>query len=130
VAGLVVSTTKVGEFLSAMAHLHIPKKLTIPIAVMLRYLPTIREDWHYIKDAMRLRDASPTPWGFLKARASKKMCILVPAEKGGQQDGGRAVHRLCDPRHRKSEAENLPCKNSNEVSGLSDNGVFCGVSCR
>ena len=74
-AGLVISTTKVGEFLSAMAHLHIPKKLTIPIAVMLRYLPTIREDWHYIKDAMRLRDASPTPWGFLKAPAMTINCI-------------------------------------------------------
>lgn len=36
-AGIVISTTKVGDFLSAMAQLHIPKKLTIPIAVMLRY---------------------------------------------------------------------------------------------
>ena len=105
-AGLVISTTKVGEFLSAMAHLHIPKKLTIPIAVMLRYLPTIREDWHDNK------------------------LYLCAAANSGQQDGGRAVHRLCDPRHRKSEAENLPCKNSNEVSGLSDNGAFYGVSCR
>lgn len=31
-AGTVISTTKVGEFLSAMAWLRIPKKLTIPIA--------------------------------------------------------------------------------------------------
>ena len=77
-AGLVISTTKVGEFLSAMARLHIPKKLTIPIAVMLRYLPTIREDWHYIKDAMRLRDVSPTLWGFLKAPALTVNCIYVP----------------------------------------------------
>ena len=77
-AGLVISTTKVGEFLSAMARLHIPKKLTIPIAVMLRYLPTIREDWHYIKDAMRLRDVSPTLWGFLKAPAMTITCIYVP----------------------------------------------------
>jgi len=77
-AGLVISTTKVGEFLSAMAHLHIPQKLTIPIAVMLRYLPTIREDWHYIKDAMRLRDVSPTLWGFLKAPAMTVGCIYVP----------------------------------------------------
>ena len=77
-AGLVISTTKVGEFLSAMAHLHIPQKLTIPIAVMLRYLPTIREDWHYIKDAMRLRDVSPTFWGFLKAPAMTVNCIYVP----------------------------------------------------
>ena len=77
-AGLVISTTKVGEFLSAMARLHIPKKLTIPIAVMLRYLPTIREDWHYIRHAMRLRDVSPTLWGFLKAPALTVNCIYVP----------------------------------------------------
>ena len=77
-AGLVISTTKVGEFLSAMARLHVPKKLTIPIAVMLRYLPAIREDWHYIKDAMRLRDVSPTLGGFLKAPAMTVNCIYVP----------------------------------------------------
>ena len=58
--------------------LHIPKKLTIPIAVMLRYLPTIREDWRFIKDAMRLRDVSPTLWGFLKAPAMTVNCIYVP----------------------------------------------------
>ncbi len=45
---------------------------------MLRYLPTIREDWHYIKDAMRLRDVSPTLWGFLKAPAMTVNCIYVP----------------------------------------------------
>ena len=77
-AGLVISTTKVGEFLSAMARLHVPQKLTIPIAVMLRYLPTIREDWHFIKDAMRLRDVSPTFAGFLKAPAMTVNCIYVP----------------------------------------------------
>ena len=77
-AGLVIATTKVGEFLSAMARLHVSKKLTIPIAVMLRYLPTIREDWHFIKDAMRLRDVSPTLWGFLKAPAMTVNCIYVP----------------------------------------------------
>lgn len=77
-AGLVISTTKVGEFLSAMARLRISKKLTIPIAVMLRYLPTIREDWHFIKDAMRLRDVSPTLRGFLKAPAMTVNCVYVP----------------------------------------------------
>ena len=77
-AGAVISTTRVGEFLSAMARLHFPKKLTIPIAVMLRYLPTIREDWHYIKDAMRLRDVSPNLLGFLKEPSMTVNCIYVP----------------------------------------------------
>ena len=77
-SGIVIATTKVGEFLSAMTRLHVPKKLTIPLAVMLRYLPTVREDWHYIKDAMRLRDVSPTFIGFLKAPAMTVNCIYVP----------------------------------------------------
>ena len=77
-AGLVIRTAKVGEFLSAMARLHVPKKLTIPMAVMLRYLPTIREDWHSIRDAMQLRDVSPTHWGFLEALAMTVNCIYVP----------------------------------------------------
>ena len=77
-AGLVISTTKVGEFLSAMAYLRVPKRLTIPLAVMLRYLPAIGEDWHFIKDAMRLRDVSPTLWGFLKSPAMTVNCIYVP----------------------------------------------------
>ncbi len=77
-AGLTIATTRVGEFLSAMERLHCPKRLTIPIAVMLRYLPTIREDWRFIKDAMRLRDVSPTLLGFLKAPAATVNCIYVP----------------------------------------------------
>ena len=77
-AGIVISTTKVNEFMSAMSKLHCPKKLTIPIAVMLRYLPTVREDWRFIKDAMRLRDVSPTLWGFIKAPAMTINCIYVP----------------------------------------------------
>ena len=77
-AGIVISTTKVGEFLSAMARLRIPRKLTIPIAVMLRYLPTIREDWHFIKDAMRLRDVSPTFLGFLRSPEMTVNCIYIP----------------------------------------------------
>ena len=97
-AGLVISTTKVGEFLSAMARLRISKKLTIPIAVMLRYLPTIREDWHFIKDAMRLRDVSPTLCGFLKAPAMTVNCIYVPLLTAASKAADRAVHRLRDAR--------------------------------
>ena len=67
-AGIVLSTTKVNEFLSAMNRVHAPKKLVIPLAVMLRYIPTIQEDWRYIKDAMRMRDVSPSLGGFLSGK--------------------------------------------------------------
>ncbi len=77
-AGTLIVTTRVNEFLSAMARLRCPKKLTIPLAVMLRYLPTVREDWRFIRDAMALRGLSPTLWGFLRAPARTVNCIYVP----------------------------------------------------
>lgn len=77
-AGIVIATTKVSEFLSAMNRVHAPKKLVIPFAVMLRYLPTIREDWHFIKDAMRLRDVSPSLAGLLTHPVRTVECVYVP----------------------------------------------------
>ncbi len=77
-AGVVLTTTKVSEFLSAMNRLHAPKKLVIPLAVMLRYLPTVGEDWRYIKDAMRMRDVFPSVRGFLTAPGMTVECIYVP----------------------------------------------------
>lgn len=77
-SGIIISTTKVGEFLSAMNRSHISQKIVIPIAVMLRYVPTIREDWHFIKDAMRMRDVSPNLKNFILHPAMTIECIYVP----------------------------------------------------
>ncbi len=77
-AGILVSTTKVSEFLSAMNRLHAPKKLIIPLAVMMRYLPTIREDWHYIKDAMKMREVAPSLKNLLTQPLTMLECLYVP----------------------------------------------------
>ena len=77
-SGIVLSTTKVSEFLSAMNRIHAPKKLVIPLAVMLRYIPTIREDWHFIKDAMRLRDVSPSLKGLISHPGMTIECLYSP----------------------------------------------------
>ena len=77
-SGIVISTTKVSEFLSAMNRIHAPQKLVIPLAVMLRYIPTIQEDWRFIKDAMRMRDVSPSLKGFLTHPGITMECIYVP----------------------------------------------------
>lgn len=77
-SGIVLSTTKVSEFLSAMNRIHAPKKLVIPLAVMLRYIPTIGEDWRYIKDAMKMRDVSPSIKGLVTHPGMTVDCIYVP----------------------------------------------------
>mgnify|MGYP006879827547 FL=1 len=61
-----------------MNRSHISQKIVIPIAVMLRYVPTIREDWHFIKDAMRMRDVSPNLKNFILHPAMTIECIYVP----------------------------------------------------
>lgn len=78
IGGLIIGTTRISEFLSAMNKLHVPKSITIPLAIMLRYIPTIHEDWHYIKDAMRLRDVSPTLIGLLTRPAMTLECVYAP----------------------------------------------------
>ena len=77
-SGIIISTTKVGEFLSAMNRSHISQKIVIPVAVMLRYVPTIREDWHFIKDAMRLRDVSPSLKGLISHPGMTIECLYSP----------------------------------------------------
>ncbi|MCD2491346.1 energy-coupling factor transporter transmembrane protein EcfT [Lacrimispora sp. NSJ-141] len=77
-SGIILTTTKTGEFLSAMNRSHISKKIVVPIAVMLRHMPTIREDWRFIKDAMKMRDVSPSLKNFLKYPGMTIECIYVP----------------------------------------------------
>jgi len=51
----VMMSTKVNEFLAAMARMHVPNKVTIPLAVMARFFPTVFDEAHAIGNAMRMR---------------------------------------------------------------------------
>ena len=55
-AYFLISSTSVSEFIAAMDRMHISKKLSIPISVMFRFFPTIRQEYAAIRDAMRLRE--------------------------------------------------------------------------
>ena len=57
-ANIILSTTKVNEFLTAMNKAHIPKQVIIPLAIMLRYIPTVCEDWGYIPLLMTASNAA------------------------------------------------------------------------
>lgn len=78
ICNVIIKTTKISEFLSAMNKFHMPRTLTIPLAIMLRYIPTIQEDWSFIKDAMRLRDVSPSFYGLLTRPITTLECVYVP----------------------------------------------------
>lgn len=52
---LLMKTTSVSEFMLSFNRMHLPNKLTIPLSVMFRFIPTISEEWRSIRDAMRFR---------------------------------------------------------------------------
>jgi energy-coupling factor transporter transmembrane protein EcfT len=51
-----IYSTKASEFITALGRMHVSRKITIPISVLFRFLPTIREESKTIKDAMHMRE--------------------------------------------------------------------------
>lgn len=76
--GILISTTRVNEFMAAMNRINMPKSIVIPLTIMLRYFPMVDEDWNYIKDAMKMRDVSPSFRGLLIDPLQTIECAYVP----------------------------------------------------
>ena len=69
-----IRTTKVSEFKAAMERMHMPDELTIPMCVMFRFFPTVREECASIWAAMKMRGI-----GFGGGKVSKMLeYIMVP----------------------------------------------------
>ena len=52
---LVFRTTTMSQFMSAFEKMHVPAIAAIPFAVMFRFIPTVQEEWHGIRQAMAFR---------------------------------------------------------------------------
>lgn len=75
---IMIKTTKVSEFISAMRKLRLPDSFIIAFAMMLRYIPTLKENWGYIKDSMKLREIRSSFIGFLKSPSLFIECLYTP----------------------------------------------------
>ena len=76
--GVLILTTRVSEFMFAMAWFRLPGKLAIAFAVMLRYFPGVKQDFSAIKDAMRMRGLFLSLAGFLRSPLMTLECLYVP----------------------------------------------------
>lgn len=56
--GYAFSTTTVGEMVCAMRKLRVPESVTIPCVTVIRFFPTVAEDYRQIRNAMTLRGIS------------------------------------------------------------------------
>jgi energy-coupling factor transporter transmembrane protein EcfT len=50
-----LTTTTVSEFIASMERIGLPKQIIIPLSVMFRFFPTIKEESSSINDAMKMR---------------------------------------------------------------------------
>ena len=88
-----VNSTTVSEFMAAMEHMHLPQKLTIPLSVMVRFFPTVTEEYGAIGDAMRMRGirfGGGKPMNMLEYRV---VPLMVSCVKIGDELSAAALTR-------------------------------------
>ena len=51
----ILETTEVSDFVATMWKIKLPTSIIIPVSVVFRYFPTIKEEWNSIRSAMKIR---------------------------------------------------------------------------
>nr|WP_269213790.1 energy-coupling factor transporter transmembrane component T [Schaalia sp. lx-260] len=77
-AWYLISSTQVAHLIAALSALKIPQFFIIPLAVMLRFLPSLSVELHNIHDAMRLRGIDVSPHKIMRHPIRTAEYILVP----------------------------------------------------
>lgn len=87
-----ISTTTVSEFAAAMERVHAPQKIVIPLSVVFRFFPTVREEYTAIRDAMKMRRITTlrSPMKMLEYRI---VPLLVSVAKIGEELSAAALTR-------------------------------------
>ena len=72
------STTTVGELTAALRRMHLPESIIIPCAVVVRFFPTVGEDYRHIRAAMALRGIAAGRGALLRHPVQSLEYILMP----------------------------------------------------
>lgn len=71
-------TTPVHQWMVAFHYLKMPKWLFIPLSVMVRFFPTIRQDYISIRQALAIRGIGTSTWQLLKHPFQSLEYLVVP----------------------------------------------------
>ena len=74
----ITSTLTVGELIYTLEKFRIPRRAVIPIAVTLRFLPTVKQEFGCIKESMRIRGIDTSVSGFVRHPVQWAEYMLVP----------------------------------------------------
>ena len=73
----IIATTSVSQFMAALERMRVSRNFSITLAVTLRFLPALRQDFRHIRDAMALRQ--------IHGLEEKLECVYVPMLMGAAQ---------------------------------------------
>ena len=87
-----ISTTTVSEFVAAMERIHVPQKVVIPLSVVFRFFPTVKEEYAAIRDAMKMRGITTfrSPMKMLEYRV---VPLMMSIAKIGEELSAAALTR-------------------------------------
>ncbi|RSX58445.1 energy-coupling factor transporter transmembrane component T family protein [Bifidobacterium samirii] len=72
------ATTSVSEFVCAMRRMRVPESVVVPCMVVIRFFPTIAQDYRRIRDAMALRGIAAGRFALLRHPLQSLEYVLVP----------------------------------------------------
>jgi energy-coupling factor transport system permease protein len=92
-AWYVVRTTRIDEFMSAMQRMHVPDGITISLAVVMRFFPTIKEEYSAICDAMKMRGISLAGGNVVRMVEYRMIPLLFSCVNIGDELSAAAITR-------------------------------------
>jgi energy-coupling factor transport system permease protein len=78
VAAVFTKFVPTAQQICTMEALHIPRQAMIPLAVAIRFIPSIREDFSSLRDSMRIRGIDVSIRGFFRHPVAMLEYTLVP----------------------------------------------------
>ena len=73
-----IKTTRISQLIAALSALHLPLFVIIPLSVMLRFIPTVQEEWDGVRKAMAFRGISLEPGAVIRAPFKTIEYRLIP----------------------------------------------------
>ena len=106
-AWYVLRTTKIDEFMAAMQRMHIPDGITVSLAVVMRFFPTIKEEYSYICDAMRMRGIALGGGNAVKMVEYRMIPLLFSCVNIGDELSAAAITRGLGGKVKRTSVEEL-----------------------
>lgn len=91
-----MSTVTISEFTAAMERIHVPDSITIPMAVMFRFFPTVTEELGHINQAMKMRGICVGGGKFTRAVEYRLVPAVICSVKIGDELSAAALTRGLD----------------------------------